>query len=275
MSGERAVWRRVALAPGHVLDLLHARLTAPYAPHMHDVYSFGACVEGLEVIGYRGELYHADTGSVVILEPGEPHTGGPAEPPSFVYRAMYPGGDLLAELSGYSGTPRFREPVIADPLLAAELIRAHAELSRGADPLEAETRLSWLFGELVRRHATPQLSGLQVRRGRVAKVVMAQLADQLACPPGLAQIAAEAGLSRYQLVRSFRAEVGMPPYAWLAQHRVARARVLLEQGCRPAEAATLTGFADQAHLTRWFRRVVGVTPGAYRNSIQDSRVTCQ
>jgi AraC-like DNA-binding protein len=178
-------------------------------------------------------------------------------------------------LSGYPGTPRFRTPVIPDPVLAAELIRAHAELSRGADPLAAETRLTWLFGELVRRHATPQLSGLQVRRSRVAKVVMAQLADQLACPPGLAQIAAEAGLSRYQLVRSFRAEVGMPPYAWLAQHRVARARVLLEQGCRPAEAATLTGFADQAHLTRWFRRVVGVTPGAYRNSIQDSRVACR
>jgi transcriptional regulator GlxA family with amidase domain len=72
------------------------------------------------------------------------------------------------------------------------------------------------------------------------------------------------------LLRSFRAEVGMPPYAWLAQHRVARARGLLEQGHSPAEAAVLTGFADQAHLTRWFRRVVGVTPGAYRNSVQDS-----
>jgi AraC-like DNA-binding protein len=67
-----------------------------------------------------------------------------------------------------------------------------------------------------------------------------------------------------------RAEVGMPPYAWLAQHRVARARVLLEHGHRPAEAAAATGFADQAHLTRWFRRVVGVTPSAYRNSVQDS-----
>ena len=61
----------------------------------------------------------------------------------------------------------------------------------------------------------------------------------------------------------------MPPYAWLAQHRVTQARALLERGCRPAEAAALTGFADQAHLTRWFRRVVGVTPGVYGNSVQD------
>jgi AraC-like DNA-binding protein len=99
---------------------------------------------------------------------------------------------------------------------------------------------------------------------------MARLADQMSCPPALAQIAAETGLSRYQLVRSFRADVGMPPYAWLAQHRVARARRLLERGRRPAEVAALAGFADQAHLTRWFRRVVGVTPGAYRNSVQDT-----
>ena len=70
---------------------------------------------------------------------------------------------------------------------------------------------------------------------------MTRLADQLTCPPGLADLAAEAGLSRYQLLRSFRAEVGMPPYAWLAQHRVARARLLLDRGHRPAEAAALRG----------------------------------
>ncbi|MGD0065190.1 MAG: helix-turn-helix transcriptional regulator [Streptosporangiaceae bacterium] len=78
-------------------------------------------------------------------------------------------------------------------------------------------------------------------------------------------------MSRYQLIRAFRSEVGMPPYAWLAQHRVARARALLDRGHGLAETAALTGFADQAHLTRWFRRVVGITPGAYRNSVQDTR----
>jgi AraC-like DNA-binding protein len=99
---------------------------------------------------------------------------------------------------------------------------------------------------------------------------MSRLADRMSSPPSLAEMAGELGLSRYQLVRAFREEVGMPPYAWLAQHRVAHAKGLLERGGQLADVATRLGFADQAHLTRWFRRVVGVTPGAFRNSVQDS-----
>jgi AraC-like DNA-binding protein len=263
------MWRR-ACAAGQALDLLHARVSEPYAPHVHEEYAVGACTAGREVIRYRGTLHYAGPGSVVVLEPGEAHTGAPADPPDFTYRVMYPAAGLLPD--GMGRTPRFREPVIADPGLAAELRRLHAALGAGlsqTQPLEAETRLSWLLGELVRRHASPS-PDFEVRgAGRVARLVMTQLADRLVSPPALAEIAAETGLSRYQLVRSFRTEVGMPPYAWLAQHRVAAARVLLERGYRPAEAAALTGFADQAHLTRWFRRVVGVTPGVYRNSVQD------
>jgi AraC-like DNA-binding protein len=263
------MWRR-ACAAGQALDLLHARVTEPYAPHVHQEYAVGACTAGREVIRYRGTLHYAGPGSVVVLEPGEAHTGAPADPPDFTYRVMYPAAGLLPD--GMGRTPRFREPVIADTGLAAELRRLHAALGAGlsqTQPLEAESRLSWLLGELVRRHASPS-PDFEVRgAGRVARLVMTQLADRLVSPPALAEIAAATGLSRYQLVRSFRTEVGMPPYAWLAQHRVSQARVLLERGCRPAEAAALTGFADQAHLTRWFRRVVGVTPGVYRNSVQD------
>jgi AraC-like DNA-binding protein len=273
MTGQ-AVWRR-ACPGGQALDLLHARVAEPYAPHVHEEYAVGACTAGREVIRYRGTLHYAGPGSVVVLEPGEAHTGAPADPPDFTYRVMYPAAGLLAEgrlAHGTRRSPRFREPVIADPGLAAELRRLHAALGAGlgeTEPLEAESRLSWLLGELVRRHASPSRDTEVPGAGRVARLVMAQLADRLVSPPALAEIAAGTGLSRYQLVRSFRTEVGMPPYAWLAQHRVSAARALLERGCRPAEAAALTGFADQAHLTRWFRRVVGVTPGVYRNSVQD------
>jgi AraC-like DNA-binding protein len=263
------VWQRACPA-GQVLDLLHARVAEPYAPHVHEEYAVGACTAGREVIRYRGALHYAGPGSIVVLEPGEAHTGAPADPPDFTYRVMYPAPDLLAGTGAAHRAPRFGEPVIADPGLAAELRRLHAALCSGLEPLEAEARLAWLLGELVRRHASPSRDLEVPGAGRVARLVMTRLAGRLVSPPALAEIAAETGLSRYQLVRSFRTQVGMPPYAWLAQHRVAQARALLERGCRPAEAAALTGFADQAHLTRWFRRVVGVTPGAYRNSVQDT-----
>jgi AraC-like DNA-binding protein len=266
------VWRRISLA-GEVLDLMHARITEPYAPHLHEQFAIGVCMTGTEMIRYRRTVHPAGPGSVIVLDPDEPHDGGPADPSGFVYRVIYPGASLLADGSGR--VPRFTEPVIGDPALANGLCRVHAALCEGAEPLEAESRVSWLLGELTLRHASRSRldgSGFGDRAsGAAACLVMDRLGDELACPPSLAEIALETGLSRYQLIRSFRSEVGMPPYAWLAQHRVARARALLDRGHGLAETAALAGFADQAHLTRWFRRVVGITPGAYRNSVQDAR----
>jgi AraC-like DNA-binding protein len=264
-----AFWTRVDGIGGPAIDLLHARLVRlHYAPHMHEVFAVGACTSGLEVIRYRGGLHYAGPGTVVMVEPGEPHTGGPAAPDGFTYRVLYPHDGLLAEPDG--PLPHFPDLVIHDPELAGELASVHVVLARADDALEGESRLAELLGVLARRHASTPGPARPRRATSVAAPVMSRLADRMAAPPSLAEMAAELGLSRFQLVRAFREEVGMPPYAWLAQHRVAHAKGLLERGGRLAEVATRLGFADQAHLTRWFRRVVGVTPGAYRNSVQDT-----
>src|SRR5262245_38654337 len=269
---DRAIWTRVDGIGEWPLDLLDARIgKRHYAPHIHEEFAVGVCTDGVEVIRYRGERHYATPGTVVILEPGEAHTGGPATPAGFAYQVMYPHQALLSE--GSTGHPHFRDPVVHDPELAEALRRLHLTLSRGTDALEAESRLSWLLAALLCRHAghtawpaDEQLPALR----RVRSCVMSWLTDQMTDPPALAEIAADLGLSRYQVLRAFRETVGMPPYAWLAQRRVARARVLLERGRPPAAAAALVGFADQAHLTRWLQRVLGIPPGAYRNSVQDS-----
>lgn len=273
---EPAAWTRVAGIASGTLDLLHARRRREhYAPHVHEEFAVGVCTEGAEVIRYRGREHHSTPGTLVVLEPGEPHTGGPSVATGFAYRAMYPRPELLAEAAQGAGAvgrqPRFRDPVIPDAELARELLVVHAVLSEGTDPLEAESRLTWLLAAIVGRHGSPAGRTVGGARGAgpVARAVMARLGDQMVSPPSLAEIAADLALSRYQVLRCFRGEVGMPPYAWLAQHRVARARVLLEAGGRAADVAAVVGFADQAHLTRWFRRVVGVTPASYRNSVQD------
>lgn len=242
------------------LDLLTARFDKHvYAPHAHDEFTVGVCVGGCEVIDYRGGHIRTGPGSIVVLAPGEVHTGGPGNATDgYAYRALYAAPALLTDGTFSDGVPHFREPLIDDPELAAAILRTHTDLNTCPDPLEAESRLPWLLTALARRHSTARPTTDAIPGAdRIATVVRDRLADELLEPPSLAALAADLGLSRYQLLRAFRTTMGLPPYAWLAQYRVTRARRLLDTGLRPAEVASLVGFADQAHLTRWFRRVLG------------------
>jgi AraC-like DNA-binding protein len=270
---EQALWTRARLGRcGPPLDLLTARFDRHvYAPHAHDEFTIGVCVGGSELIDYRGGHIRTGPGSIVVLAPGEMHTGGPGSTTDgYAYRALYANPALLTDGTLADGLPHFREPLLDDPELAAALRLAHTELSACPDPLEAESRLPWLLTALASRHSTARPANCVVPGAdHIARAVRDRLADELLSPPSLAELAAEQGLSRYQLLRAFRTTMGIPPYAWLAQSRVNRARGLLDRGLKPAEVAVLVGFADQAHLTRWFRRVLGVTPAAYRNSVQD------
>ncbi len=81
----------------------------------------------------------------------------------------------------------------------------------------------------------------------------------------LADLARVAGLASSHFSHSFRATFACAPYQYVLRQRAHRARQLLETNRMPlAEVALAAGFANQAHLTTLFKRVVGVTPGAYR-----------
>ena len=81
----------------------------------------------------------------------------------------------------------------------------------------------------------------------------------------LDELAALAGMSRYRLLRAFRAVYGMTPHAWQIDRRIVRARHLLDAGMSLAETALALGFADQSHFQRAFKQRVAATPGEYRS----------
>ncbi len=85
-------------------------------------------------------------------------------------------------------------------------------------------------------------------------------------PLTLEQVAAAAGLGRFHLLRAFARRFGLTPHAWLLRRRVNHAKTLLRAGVAPAEAILASGFADQSHLGLHFRRLVGLTPAAYRRA---------
>jgi AraC-like DNA-binding protein len=84
----------------------------------------------------------------------------------------------------------------------------------------------------------------------------------------LADAARVLGAHPTHLVRAFGREFGLPPHRYLTGRRLDAARRRLLAGERTAEVAAVVGFHDQAHLTRHFRRLLGVTPAAYARSAQ-------
>lgn len=90
-----------------------------------------------------------------------------------------------------------------------------------------------------------------------------QLETQYRRPFSLTQLAASAGVSPGHLVHAFAKSCGNPPISYLIEVRVRRAREFLEAGIPVKQVAALTGFYDQAHLGRHFKRLVGEPPARY------------
>ncbi len=86
--------------------------------------------------------------------------------------------------------------------------------------------------------------------------------------------AARAGMSREGFSRVFAKHHDMPPHAFWLMARLNHARELLRAGEGIAAVAAESGFTDQSHLGRWFRKAFGVTPGRYRSGWPRSQ-TCQ
>jgi AraC-like DNA-binding protein len=81
-------------------------------------------------------------------------------------------------------------------------------------------------------------------------------------------VAEAAGVSRFHLSRLFRGAMGLSPYAYFEQLRLARARLLLHTGGGVSHAAHAAGFSDQSHFTRHFVEQVGTTPGRYSRAVR-------
>ena len=85
-------------------------------------------------------------------------------------------------------------------------------------------------------------------------------------------LANEACLSPFHFARAFKAATGTAPHRYLTDRRIMRARTLISEGLLPlAEIADVCGFSSQAHFTRWFKRIVGVTPGVLFGAVVGRR----
>jgi transcriptional regulator GlxA family with amidase domain len=70
-------------------------------------------------------------------------------------------------------------------------------------------------------------------------------------------------LNKYTLLRNFTKQRGVTPYQYLETIRIGEAKKLLEKGIDSLDAAMQTGFVDQSHFTKFFKKIIGLTPRQY------------
>ncbi len=257
-TGDRPefIVRSTALAG---LTLVAADSARRFDRHTHALHGIGVIdAGGQHSASGRGPV-QALRGEVITVNPGEVHDGIPMQGQNRRWRMVHLDVALWdSERSAVEWT----RPVLSDARVAALVGAVFACAAAGADALAVEERLALLL------HHAPSTLGRTAPRparadcGRALAQARERLAQALV-PPSLAEMAREAAMSRTQFLRAFAAAFGLPPHAWALQQRLARAEALLAQGAVLADAAAASGFADQSHMTRAFRRFRGYTPGQY------------
>jgi AraC-like DNA-binding protein len=253
------------------VEALHASfVTHAYRPHSHPTWTLAMMVRGAAAFALDDTAQRADDGELFLLEPESVHTGAPAVPGGWAYKVLYLDPALVGAWGEEdSATPQAaRWVVFRDERLRRALGAAHRALACEPPGLAVDGTVLAAV-DALRPHLRPGLRRARTRPEHAAvRRARAHLEERWAERVTLAELAAVAGLSRFELARTFRAQVGLPPHAFQLDLRIARARGLLAAGDPPAGVAAACGFSDQAHLTRLFKAAVGVPPGAYARSFK-------
>jgi AraC-like DNA-binding protein len=226
----------------------------------------GYTMGGVQSFDYRGSRQDSLAGDVIVLHPDETHDGRAGAESGFRYRMLYIEPRLIRDaLTNAANTlPFVPAAVSSDVRLGRALRSALEDLDRPLEPLEADQTI------LNIAEAMLALDPTAARRSSatVCSVAVERARQYLGEHAGRAvtseELEALTGLDRYSLARQFRVRLGTSPYRYLSMRRLDRAKSLMRDNYSLAEAAVESGFVDQSHMTRQFKRAYGLSPGRWR-----------
>jgi AraC-like DNA-binding protein len=235
-----------------------------YDPHRHDTYAIGVTLEGVQTFRYRGAVRYSLPGQIIVLHPDEVHDGGAATEAGLRYRMLYIEPSLLADsLDGHAGfLPFVKQGVVSDAAFRDVLLAALGQLNEPLEGLFLDDFLT-LLADCLSRHSSRRAAPPVRPCLRSAKLARDYLEANALRRVRSEELEAATGLDRFSLSRHFRAAFSTSPHRFQVMRRLQKARRMIEAGDPLAEIASATGFSDQSHFNRHFKKTFGVTPGRW------------
>lgn len=234
-----------------------------FGRHTHDQFGIGVLLRGAQDSASGRGPVRAMAGHMITVNPNEVHDGRPVGGQVRAWRMLYLDTALIARTAqamGHGAGVEFMHPVLSHAPAATAFGRLYTALTQPCqEPCQdiLEQELFQILSPLL-ASARPTPAGLLSKELARAKE---RIDAHPQIPVSLAELAAEAGLSRFHFLRAFKAANQLPPHAYRLQRQLHMARRLIMAGHPVVQASHLAGFADQSHLTRHFVSNYGLTPG--------------
>lgn len=241
-------------------------ITFEYPRHWHDELYLCAILDGAAYLDCPGRSVFTPRGTLAMVPSGEVHANRKLE---CTFRCIFMEFKALQnalEQSMEQNVPglNFRTKLIDDAGTMASFLQLHRSLEKPSTRLGRDHSLLVFLHRLLAQHSTANITiSHDGNEDSAVRRLKKFLDEHYAEPVSLQELSRLVGLSPYHLNRSFCRKIGMPPHAYQLQMRIARAKSALRKGSSIAGVALATGFADQSHFTRVFKRFVGDTPAQY------------
>ncbi len=251
------------------IEMLEAQYhTQTFSRHSHEGFTIGVIERGAQRFYRTGGNHVAPKNSIILVNADEVHTGHSAVASGWAYRALYPLPQLFEQIAKqmgqpHLGAPYFPQAVVDDPVLATQFRLAFEALRRSHHRLERDTLIYQSLVSLLSRHAKVRRSAKGINSTPRLLLVKEFLDDFPQQDVSLEELADMAALSPFHFIRAFNKQFGLSPHAYQIQSRLRHAQSLLKRGVPIIHAAHQSGFHDQSHFHRHFKRAMGITPKQY------------
>ena len=257
------------------LELLKAQYNNQcFSRHVHEGYCIGVIESGAQNFYRSGGTHFAPKNSIILVNADQVHDGYKATDYGWSYQAIYPMPEQFENMScefqnEQNDAPWFSDPVVYDSYLAEKLRRLYFLIQNSNDSLQRETIYLSTMLEVISRHSKKRKTLVKLQSepqaiNRVREYLDAHYSENIS----IQELSNLVGLSPFYLARLFNKIVGLPPHAYQVQRRVNQAKKLIKFNMKLSDVAVECGFTDQSHLTRHFRRALGVAPGAYQRMLR-------
>lgn len=241
------------------IEILYAnKHTINFPKHTHPTFNIALVINQTFHSQLSSKFIQAPIGSLCITNPNEIHATPCDNKMGNTFTTFYISPELLKQINKGQEV-FFKDKVIYAPQIFNDLLYISKNIDNPC--LDIEKEIIKNIETLVKVNAKALSFTSQAKR-----LLSRFICEESFMGFSLDKTAQKFGMSKYKFLRLFKQETGLTPKSFVAIKRIEKAKELVSKKNDLMSVAFDSGFYDQAHMTKEFKRYTGVTPNTYQKA---------